>query len=357
MESYPSALHLEWGAVVTGVGRPHLPGALPPGQEGWGSVPVRLAGQGLLPCRVTARVRVRCRRLPPREPETLLYSNNPERIQQPGRLYVGAIEANAPGRLLYHHQNMSGLPVLFRVDLINPAETPVELQVIAGAALPRLDTVLAGHQAGVRYLRNAALDVGRIITVPAQSRISLLQQRLARGLTSSGLYGLRLLSGRRIFVEVRADPPGSGDPEVPRLEADAVSPRVYPHPRRVLEASYTVGQSWTFVRLGRKAKVTARPAGEGPVLDGDYGVLYDISVRIENPTPEARTVNLMLEPDAGGAQGVFLVEGKWIEVPHLSPPAEFKLAQFVLSPQQHRIVNIRTLPVGGSAYPVTLVVR
>jgi hypothetical protein len=54
---------------------------------------------------------------------------------------------------------------------------------------------------------------------------------------------------------------------------------------------------------------------------------------------------------------VFLVEGKWIEVPHLSPPAEFELAQFVLSPQQHRVVNIRTLPVGGSAYPVTLVVR
>jgi len=29
----------------------------------------------------------------------------------------------------------------------------------------------------------------------------------------------------------------------------------------------------------------------------------------------------------------------------------------VLSPQEHRVVSIRTLPVGGSAYPVTLVVR
>src|SRR5260370_36742651 len=65
----------------------------------------------------------------------------------------------------------------------------------------------------------------------------------------------------------------------------------------------------------------------------------------------------MLPPAAGGAQGIFLVEGKWVEAPHLSPPAEFQLAQFLLSPQEHRVVNIRTLPVGGSAYPGTLVVR
>ncbi len=93
------------------------------------------------------------------------------------------------------------------------------------------------------------------------------------------------------------------------------------------------------------------------MLDGDYGVLYDIAVRLDNPTPAPRVVRLMLAPDAGGAQGIFLVEGRWVEAPHLSPPAEFQLAQFLLSPQEHRVVNIRTLPVGGSAYPVTLVVR
>src|SRR5438034_5546464 len=250
---------------------------------------------------------------------------------------------------------MSGQAMLLRLDLINPAETPVELQVINGAARPMIDTVLAGHRAGVRYLRNAQRDVGRIVTLPGRSRLSLLRQPLAGGYTASGLYGLRLLSGRRVLVEVRADPPSAGDPDVPRPEAETVMRRVYPNPRRVLEASYTVGRNWTFVRLGKKAKVTAHPAGEGPILDGDYGVLYDISVRIDNPTAEARTVKLMLAPDAGGARGVFLVEGKWIEAPHVSPPSEFELAKFVLSPQEHRVVNIRTLPVGGSAYPVTLV--
>jgi hypothetical protein len=114
------------------------------------------------------------------------------------------------------------------------------------------------------------------------------------------------------------------------------------------------------MRLGKRSvpdKSSRSPEILGQTLDGDYGVLYDISVRIDNPTPEPRVVRLVLAPDAGGAQGIFLVEGKWIEAPHLSPPAEFQLARFLLSPQEHRVVNIRTLPVGGSAYPVTLVVR
>jgi hypothetical protein len=122
----------------------------------------------------------------------------------------------------------------------------------------------------------------------------------------------------------------------------------------VLQANYTVGKNWAFLRVG---KMAIPGKSEGRKLDGNYGVLYDISVQIENPLPESRVVRLVLAPDAGGAQGIFLVEGRWIEAPFLIPPAEFELAQFVLSPQERRVVSIQTLPVGGSAYPVTLVVR
>lgn len=354
MESYPQALRLEPGARARVAGRPQLPAGIPPGQEGSAQVPVLLTGPGLLPRRVTAQVQVRCRRLPQREVAALLYSNHPERILRPGSLYLGVLEPDAPCRLLYHHQNMAGSPVLLRVDLINPEDEPAEVQVIAGPARPTIDTVLAGQRAGALYLRNAVRDVGRIVPLAAHERLPLLLQRLPHGLTASGIYGLRLLRGRPLLVEVRADPPAALDPVPPPSSAGVPARHVYPHPRKVLAAQYTVGQNWAFVRVGKKA---IPGKDERQVLDGNYGVLYDIAVRIDNPTPQARVVRLMLVPDAGGAGGVFLVEGRWIEAPHVSPPAEFQLAQFLLSPQEHRVVNIQTLPVGGSAYPVTLVVR
>jgi hypothetical protein len=234
----------------------------------------------------------------------------------------------------------------------------VELQVIEGAARPKIDAVLAGQRAGARYLRRAFCDAGQIEALPGGGRLPLLRQRVPAGYTASGLYGLRLLSGRRVQVEVRADPVRAHDPGAAGADATAVAGSVYAHPSREMHASFTVGKSWTFVRLGKRVSPASAASGSGgPVLDGDYGILYDIAVRLDNPTPAPHVVRLLLAPDAGGAQGVFLVNGKWIEAPHVSPPAEFELAQFLLGPQEHRVVNIRTLPVGGSAYPVTLVVR
>ncbi len=354
MENYRRALRLEPGAWVQLAGAPRLPGALPPGRDGWARVPVAVGGPGLLRRQINARVRVRCRRLPRRDANALLYSNNPEQIRHPGRLYAGELEPFAPCRLLYHHQNMSGRPLLLHVDLINPEATAAEAQVIDGAAAPMLDTVLVGHRAGAQYLRGAYRDVGRIFRLPGRRRVALLRQRLENGYTASGIYGLRLLGGQKLWVEVRVDLPAAPDPALPRLDTEALVQHVYPNPRRLMTASYTVGRRWAFVRLGKIA-IPGKHAGQ--LLDGNYGVLYDISVRIDNPTPAPRRVRLLMAPDAGGAQGVFLVEGRWVEAPRLLPPAEFELAEFLLAPQEHRVVNIQTLPVGGSAYPVTLVVR
>jgi hypothetical protein len=354
MDSYPQALRLEPGAAVRLVGKVKLPGALEPGRDAWASVPVRLEGPEMLPRAGAVRVHVRCRRLPHRDANALLYSNNPERITRPGRLYVGEVEPNSPSRLLYHHQNGAGRGMWLRIDLINPDAAPVEAQVVEGVSAPMTDTVLVGHRAGARYLRHSLRDVGRILTLPPRSRVTLLRQRLAPEYTGSGLFGLRSLNGRRLLVEVRAELPTAPDPTMPLLEPGALVEHVYPNPKRVLETTYTVGRNWAFVRMGK----TAIPGKhDGQVLYGNYGVLYDISVRIDNPFPEPRIVRLVLAPDAGGAQGVFLIEGQWIEAPFLIPPAEFELAHFLLSPQEHRVVNIQTLPVGGSAYPVTLVVR
>jgi hypothetical protein len=68
-------------------------------------------------------------------------------------------------------------------------------------------------------------------------------------------------------------------------------------------------------------------------------------------------VNLVLAAEAGRASGVFLIDGRIIEAPSVRPPAEVVLGSIRMEPMTRGSVSIRTLPVGGSAYPVTLVVR
>ena len=60
---------------------------------------------------------------------------------------------------------------------------------------------------------------------------------------------------------------------------------------------------------------------------------------------------------AGEARGVFLIDGRIVEAPDVTPPAEALLARIKMKPAEQRTLSIRTMPVGGSAYPVSLVVR
>jgi hypothetical protein len=64
-----------------------------------------------------------------------------------------------------------------------------------------------------------------------------------------------------------------------------------------------------------------------------------------------------LAAEAGWTRGVFVIDGKIVEAPQIAPPAEAVLWSVKLAPQEHRQVKIQGIPVGGSNYPVSLVVR
>jgi hypothetical protein len=120
-----------------------------------------------------------------------------------------------------------------------------------------------------------------------------------------------------------------------------------------VRARYRVGDPWTFIPVGQRPI----PGRNGKLrLDGNYGVLYEIDLRLENPTSEPRTVDVALSPDAGDARGVFCIDGRLIEVSPLAGH-DTLLASFRLEAGETREVPVRTLPVAGSAYPARIVVR
>jgi hypothetical protein len=355
IERCREAFDVELGATVRLLQAPSMSRALEPGS----SVSLRLLtvveGKGYLPRKGEATVLVRNRPLPPREADVLLYSNDPEQVRRFGLLYHGRLEPQEVTRLLYHHQNRMSRALYLSVDLVNTGGELARLQLIEGVAQPIVDTVLVGHRAGVRFMQHSMADIGTVIEVPAGKRRSILLQRVPTIRTASGILGLRALSGPGLHVEVTAAPePVAAATRPANLRMVALSDHVYPRPKKELSVRYRVGERWAFVSVGKRAidgRVSERR------LDGNYGVFYDIAVQVENPTAVEQTINLVLAAEAGGARGVFLVDGRIIEVPQISPPAERVIASYRLQPGMHGSMSIRTLPVGGSAYPVTLVVR
>lgn len=338
---------VRWGAVSVG--------DLAAGESRALSLPARVTAPDSFPVETAVTVNVHNRALPAREAALLFYSNNPERVTACVPLFLGDLDPDAPARLLYHHLNGTGRPFAFRVDVLNPDQEPAEVQVIEGSAGPSPDAVLVGHRAALRFAQSWPADVGRVVTVAPGARRAIVAQQVPDGLTVSGLLGFRVLSGAKVRLRVSAEPEAAPLEQALAPGAEETpSAHVYPSPRKALEARYRVGDAWTFIPVGQRP-ISGRAGA--PRLDGNYGVLYDIDLRLENPTDRERTVNVALSPDAGDASGVFWIGGQFVEAPALSPPMDAVLASFRLAPGESRDVPIRTLPVAGSAYPARLVIR
>ncbi len=335
------------------------------GQSQTVAVPLLLQGPDMIPVRKVARVAVTNRALPPAAPAALLYSNNPERVTRYGTLFAAYLTpSKGANRLLYHHQSAMDRAAQFTVELINEGSQPAQVHVIGGAAGPVRDTVWVGYRAASVFVRDLTEDVGVVVQVPGRSRIPLTAQRLAPGLTISGIAQLRQTTGKPLLVRVAADIPG--DPRTATVELvstpspweagnlAALSDHVYPEPNKTLQASYQVGGRWAFASIGRT------PIQGGTAerrLEGNYGVFYDIEFTLENPTDKASTAQIVFEPGAGLAGGIFLIDGRPVEIPQAGSRIEIPLARYPLAPGAKQVVRVRTLPLSGSNYPIRLTVR
>lgn len=328
---------------------------LPRGASTVVKIPISIDGPNYMERRTWAAVRVDNVALQPSPARVLLYSNDPESVREYGTLFEGLVEDAGPARLMFHHQNRMGRALTFAVHLLNPNPTPVDVQVIEADAGPILDTIQVGHRAAQRYMEATVNDRGYIITIPPRKARTVYQVQLPDRLTISGLYNFRILDGGSLVTQVSAAP----EPALPEVTDDLIAAArseldTYPFPQKDEEYKYAVGGNWTFIPLGRKA-IQARTPNKK--LFGNYGVIYNLKVDLDNPTDEEKTITVRLAAEAGWTRGVFMIDGKLVEAPQIAPPSEVVLWSVKLAPQEHRQVRIQGIPVGGSAYPVSLVVR
>jgi len=356
-----SAVILEPGASAR-YGEPKVPdGNLPAGAKVRTVVPVRAAGENLLPVELAVPVDVINRRLPWTPTKNLLYCNDPERISRFGLLFSAELGSDNRQRLFFHHINVLGKPLRLRVDILNTGQVDAQIHSVIGASEPRVDPVDAGYRAGISFIRDFLADAGRIYNLPPRSKLTLYAQNIDHLMTVSGISDLRVLQGEGIYVRVMAEPVNQAGLAVgqtaPIFDGDVptnLSEHVYESPTKLVEAKYVVGERWQFIRIGKFA-ITNNTGDKR--LYGNYGVIYEIKITVENPTSTAKTIQIDFEPTAGAASGIFVIDGKILSVKTVLPPYEFNIAKLRLEAGQTKNITIKTMPTGGSAYPATIVVR
>ncbi len=305
----------------------------------------------------------------------LWYSNDPESVTKAGSLFSARLRRTTPVRLLYHHSNQASQAMFLRVQAVNKSDVAAHVVLIPGDSDPDRNPVRAGLTAAHQYLPAWLWGSGEVVTIPPKSSLPISLRRFSPGETVSGLCSLRLLDGPEdILVRTDAWPPFTVDQRwvaalassTPWQEVGAGlmtqydtapyehSESIYPNPLRIETVSYHVGGRYGFVRIGQSP--INRQDNERP-LDGNFGVVYSINARLDNPTSLGQDIEVTFESSAGYSGAIFSVNGKILQTPLLQPKEEAQLLKLHLAPGQVRNLEMITMPLSGSSYPATITIR
>lgn len=338
------------------------------------TVDVKVTAPGALPAEGKVTVNVTNEGLRHDKERELWYCNDPESLKGPSTLFRATLRASSPVRMLYHHVNESQEPLFFTVDVHNPSDQPARVVVVPGDSPPDKNPVRAGVLAADPFFQAWNVGSGEVVTIPPQSRLPLSLRRLKPKETASGLCYLHLLPGGPASLPVHADATDPyelnadwqaaetnpapwrevGMPALGSIGQERQSNLVFPNPFRTEDLIYRVGGPFGFIRIGQKP--IARRDGGRP-LDGNFGVVYQIEVTLTNPTAAPANVEVVFEASAGYSGGLFYVDGEYQKKPLLQPKAESLLSKVRLAPGENKTVRISTIPLSGSSYPATIIVR
>jgi len=337
------------------------------------TIPVRATSAEAFDAEGNVVVTVRNEPIGYRAESELWYCNHPENVEKPGNLFVGRLDTGKAVRMLYHHINQSPAGLIVQVNAINESDRPARVLLIPGDSKPDKNPVLAGLVAGDQLLRNWVRFSGEVVTIPPRSSIPVAMRRIAPQETMSGLCYLMLVDGPS-NLSVRADAVPSFDgggrmmaaiqtpfpwrrlapaPLTTNLAELPLSPYVYPWPFKNENVDFSVGGRHGFIRIGQKPIAGAT----GGQLDGNFGVFYAIEANCENPGGEEAEVEVVFEASAGYSGALFIMNGEVLRTPLLQPKEEALITKFKLASGEKKKLQLMTVPLSGSSYPATIVIR
>ena len=289
--------------------------------------------------------------------QVLLVSNSPETLSFSKVLFRSTLEPSKPLRLLYHHQNGSTTRrMTVTVAFSNPTRREITVWVAGANPSSGSDELALGHTAARSFLDQYWHRAGFLLKIPANTTLPVFIHELPPLAIASGLAQLALVAGDRLNLQVVARMEGELDPPTESYlpNADRVHQRgTFEQPQLMQTFDYAVGGPPVVMTIGDEGEAL-RERETGEVLQGNYGVIYTLSVQVSNPTLNAATLGLMMRAAGGQTGGVFLVDDRTLEVPRLKPTATQLVTSMRVAQRERRVLAISTMPESGANYPVVL---
>ncbi len=326
-----------------------------PTQSGF-RVGLRAGGPDFIPTSGTVAVSFR-RGLTPIPPATtLMVSNYPERVTGVGALLRQALKPGRPARLMWHHKNYAGYPLVLAVRLVNAGAGPASVRLGWSEAGPDHDEIFVGFNAMMRYWQAIRAGAGFEARIPPGASFETAAVPMSREDVVSGLMDLIVDEGDDLFVEVAARIPQdvpSGFGAAPR-GPDEMPVTPYEFPASIEEhLTYEVGGRFGHLSIGREEIVN----DAGFALEGAYGIMHEVTIDLSNPCPERGRVEIAVRAGGGVARALAMVDGELHATHLLRATQQEVLTTRDLAPGQKRQMRIRLMPTAGSNLPLTLVVR
>jgi hypothetical protein len=370
------------GAKIELLESPDITKDLPAGQTVTIVVPIRATGPSLVTVEAKPTVTItNDDTVPVLTAASLFYSNDPEQVKGPQPLFCASLPSlSKPVRLVYHHVNSAETPLVLRIELVNFGQVDSTIHLLQGRAGPGPDPILTGYKAGEQFLHGLQGNVGLVLTIPAGSRMTLMADRLPKGQTMSGYIQMAQVGDEAsdLLLRVIAEPASANTPcaldplvhpinggsgayplvaftkdDAASFKITSLSEEVYESPTVPVSGDYRVGSGWLYLNLGTKHAISRKDRRD--TLDGNYGVEYIYTVTLENPTNAPRTIAIQFLAQAGPAAGLFLIDNtRWVDLDP-SQGIDEEVARTTLPPGQSQTMEIKTIPLSGSAYPVSLI--
>lgn len=316
----------------------------------------------------TTNVHLRVDAYPKLDPQVLLYSDDPERLDAAadGVLYRATVEAGRSARAYVYHVSDAPDRRLFLV--LQSAGAPERVQVLGYSAGPENAFSFVGHRSTLQYLLERGAQESYVLDVPggdAPILVPLSRRAMRAGDLVASIFDLRALDGAALTVSVVAVT-GDRDPlEVvagPELTGDG-------HGRRgefslvdvpPLALSYTAGAPETappaaqsIFSIGAPTLANLRPGGRA--LGGDYGVLREVALQLRNPTANVANVYFYEAPAGGNATTTMWFTGDPAptEIACVRvPTSRYAIKEFELAAGEMRTVTGEYMTDGTSYFPL-----
>ncbi|NLO07507.1 MAG: hypothetical protein GX131_16880 [candidate division WS1 bacterium] len=322
---------------------------------GW-AVDVRAGGVDYLPVVRELAITARKGAQPIPDARTMLISNSPERVIGVGALMRQAIAAAVPARMMWHHKNYAGRPLVVSVRLVNAGPDQARIRIGWSQAGPDGDEIFVGYNAMMRYWSGPRAGQGFVAEVPPGAAFETATCLLRREDVVSGLMDILPECGSDLYIEVLARDPEDAPAGFIRLanHGNPLAQTPWEFPAYIEDdIEYEVGGRFGHLSIGREGIVN----DQGITLDGSYGVNHIVRIRASNPTQQNARLEIAVRAGGGVARTVAAIDGALRSTKLLLAAQEEMLEQRDLAPGASTRVRLELIPTAGSNLPFTLVVR